>query len=283
MKLNSQGAVLWQKTYTNKKNQLIFSAVATGDGGLIFVGSTGGIKRPNVMLAWVVRLNAEGNALWQKKYNHEIEYLVRATAVATTADGGSVVGGYSITQPLFAIRFWSAWALKLDTNGVRQWQRDLRNRYTYDTIDLSGIRQEKDGHILLMGTNGEYPNGAHAVIWTAKLDSAGNMFWDETFGKSGVTSFDLTAIHDTRNDGTVFTGTRIKESAMDGLIAKTSSDGMVCDAFLSDTSLDLFSPGAVFKENTTHAKIKQSTFVQRTLYITRAPVHVEIIDLCAGK
>lgn len=274
MKLSSYGSVLWQKIYVSEKDQLLSSAVATSDGGLIFVGRTGGIDKPNVMLAWVVRLNPDGDIVWQKKYGHEVDQFEHASAVATTADGGSVVGGYSITWPLFGVRFWRAWALKLDANGAMQWQRHLRNRFTYDTIDLSGIRQERDGHILLMGTD-------EGVIWTARLDTTGKMFWDEAFGKSDVTSFDLMAIHDTRDDGTILTGTRTKESRMDGLVAKTSSDGMVCNAFLSRRSLNLFSPDFPLNERPTHAKIKENTFAHRAFYLTQAPAHVKITDLCA--
>lgn len=274
MKLSAEGSILWQKTYGNNVNSnWLISAVATNDGGMVFVGTTGKYNLP-----WVVRLDQKGGIRWQKQF-----HLERATSITATADGGFVVGGWS-SQP--GVRL-TGWALKLDANGALQWQTGFQPGFQKDSQDsnypyvvVSAVRQEKDGHILVMGTVRESED--HSEIWTARLDSNGKMFWQKAFGQSGATTFLLVAIHDTPDDGTVFTATRYRNSTTgDVVVARTASNGMVCGAFRG--SLQVSNYDISLKSEATRVGSRKNTFAMRTIHVTQAPVHIKVTDLCAGK
>ena len=63
---------------------------ATPDGGYIVGATTGSIGVGNPS-AWLLKLDATGNVMWQRAYGGVAS---RVNAVQTTADGGYVVAGY---------------------------------------------------------------------------------------------------------------------------------------------------------------------------------------------
>jgi hypothetical protein len=132
-------------------------------GGYVVAGTTtlgsGGFDY------WVLRLDGSGNIVWQNAYGGSS--FESAEAVQQTADGGFIVGG----------RGWSfgggadVWALKLDPNGVVQWQRVYGGSGVEEAY---AVRQTPDGGYVLAGVVD--PNGTmnHDVL-VLKLRADGGM------------------------------------------------------------------------------------------------------------
>jgi hypothetical protein len=271
MKLSSKGKILWKRAYGSKDfDEGIMNAIATQDGGIVFLGNTGDFTL-------IVKLNHDGDILWQKTFrDSDSQGSFLGSTLAATVDGGYLVGAIG-------------WVMKLDKKGNLIWQTALHHPQSDRLAAIQAVRQEEDGHVLVMGFVGAWVRcGYFCVrlvydndIWTARLDSNGKMFWQRAFGESDITGYDwFSAIHETPNDGTVL-------AAQSGhiLFAQTSPDGMVCSA-LREKSLRISSDKAsVSPEKAPWGEIKttKNRFVVKTTHLTEAALQFQVHNLCENK
>ncbi|MBI5607536.1 MAG: hypothetical protein HY902_01495, partial [Deltaproteobacteria bacterium] len=93
MRVDSTGAVLWQKTYAAAPCVLQGPALAQ-DGGLLAVGACPGTGGTDMVL---IRTDASGNLLWSKSF--DLGGSEGAVDVVATQDGGAWLAGASGAQP----------------------------------------------------------------------------------------------------------------------------------------------------------------------------------------
>jgi hypothetical protein len=174
LKLDANGNVLWQKTYGGSSNDWAESIQQILDGSYVVAGVTDSFDAGNGDF-WVLKLDANGNVLWQKTYGGSA--FDRGRTIQQTSDGGYIVGG--MTQS-FGAGNGDAWELKLDANGNVQWQK------TYGGNDFEGaaIWQTPDGTYIATGRTYSFGAGGDD-LWVFKLDTNGNMVWQKTYGGSG--------------------------------------------------------------------------------------------------
>lgn len=108
----------WSKSYGDAGVDEASAVQATLDGGYIVAGETSSFEKGNSD-AWLLRVNGDGDILWQKAYGGP--GFDSARAIYATPDGGYVVGGDTIsftpdghTHP---------WVLKLRGDGIVDWQK----------------------------------------------------------------------------------------------------------------------------------------------------------------
>ena len=142
------------------------------------------------------------------------------TQILQTNDGGYIIAGVSnsdvtgdktqnaVTNSL------DYWVLKIDSSGVKQWDR----RYgSNDDEELLSIAPTSDGGYILTGTTwsvigwdktcGPAQIGSSRHGWVVKIDSIGNIMWDECFGASLTTIYEhLNAGQQTSDGGYMFAG-----------------------------------------------------------------------------
>lgn len=208
IKLDSTGAKQWDRTLGGESTDDLYTVLQTADGGYV-VGATsfsslsGDKSQPRRGGAdyWVVRLDANGNKLWDRTFGgNNGDFL---TQLQPTADGGYVLGGYSYsdavgekTQPNRGPGYtYDYWVVKIDAAGTKQWDR------TYGGADSDGLRslcQTGDGGYILGGTSSSDASGEKStnrragngsVFWLVKLDAQGNKQWDRDFGSTGGDRF----------------------------------------------------------------------------------------------
>jgi uncharacterized delta-60 repeat protein len=90
LKLFSDGAVEWQKTYGGSKNESARSIQQTVDGGYIVAGETGSFGTGEEDI-WVLKLFSDGSIEWQKTYGGR--FSDRAYSIQQIIDGGYIVAG----------------------------------------------------------------------------------------------------------------------------------------------------------------------------------------------
>lgn len=90
LKLDEGGNFEWKKVYRGLGDTTISSAQQTSDGGYVLAGSTnsGGA---NVSDSWVLKLDASGNAVWQKAYRASGNGY--AHSILQTPDSGYIFAG----------------------------------------------------------------------------------------------------------------------------------------------------------------------------------------------
>ncbi|MDD5224297.1 MAG: hypothetical protein PHE84_09915 [bacterium] len=90
LKLNSDGTVAWQKTYSGTSDDYAYSIQQTTDGGYIAAGLTQSFGAGYYDF-WVLKLNSDGTVNWQKAYGGTGSES--AYSIQQTSDGGYIVAG----------------------------------------------------------------------------------------------------------------------------------------------------------------------------------------------
>ncbi|MFN8322381.1 MAG: T9SS type A sorting domain-containing protein [Chitinophagales bacterium] len=194
----------WDKRYGGTKDEGNPVLLHTTDGGYLVGGYSlsdiSGDKtennRNNALTTedfWVVKLDATGNKLWDKRFGTSGGDNLRA--VIPTNDGSYLLGGSSDggaggdkTQSTQGNADY--WIVKIDSHGNKLWDK----RYGGSGADgFYCMQQTTDGGYILGGASVSGISGDktqenwdlshfYADIWIVKIDSAGNKLWDKRLG-----------------------------------------------------------------------------------------------------
>lgn len=214
LKLNSNYAIEWQKTYGGSRQDFADSVQQTTDGGYIIAGysesndgdATFNHGSYNNGDFWVIKINALGVIQWQKSLggiqserSYSIIQTIDGNYVVTghsSSNDGDVSGnhGYNVTNKSDVL------VIKLDTLGNILWSKSLGG--TQDDRAYS-IKQTTDGGFVLCGSSlsndGDVSiNKGYDDAWIVKLSSIGSIEWQKTYGGS---KSDYTKSISQTNDG----------------------------------------------------------------------------------
>ncbi len=213
LKLDSNGNILWEKTYGTNLHDSLNSIELTSDGGYILSGSTSSHLGGNYQQdLWIIKLNSTGGVDWQKKMGgsgNEIGYSVQQTT-----DGGYIVAGSTSSYGAGQDDYW---ILKLDSSGNISWQK------TYGGVNSDsavGIQQTSDGGFIVGGNSWSLGTYRHMVI--LKLDSSGNVSWQNKYAGSANDS--ITSLQKTTDGGYIVGGI---SASSDMWVLKLASDGTI--------------------------------------------------------
>jgi len=120
IKLDNMGVVEWQKFYGGTNRDQGYSVQQTADGGYVVAGVTYSYglwpSNPSDGDAWVLKLNPEGNVIWQKTYGgYGADEVDTAYSIQVTTAGDLIVAGHTV--PVGENGMTNAWVLKLDPLG----------------------------------------------------------------------------------------------------------------------------------------------------------------------
>ena len=172
VKTDSNGYMVWNKTYGGAYSDYAYSVVQTSDGGYALAGYTALPDGPYGSYDFrLVKTDSAGTMQWNRTYGRaEWE---GAQSVVQTSDGGYALAGY--TGPAFGP--YDFWLVKTDPTGNALWNR------TYGRAEWEGAQsvvQTSDGGYALAGYTG--PSGGPYDFWLVKTDSNGYMVWNQTYG-----------------------------------------------------------------------------------------------------
>lgn len=172
IKLDAQGNYLWEKVYGGSDYEFAYSVAETYDNGLVVAGSTASESNGGHDL-WVLRLDAYGNLLWDKKMGgagHDF-----AKSVIETHDTGIVMAGYTKSKGAGYSDFW---IIKLSASGNRIWEKTFGGANFDEATD---IIETTDNELTVVGYTRSKGAGSHD-FWIIKMSSNGNYIWDKTYG-----------------------------------------------------------------------------------------------------
>jgi hypothetical protein len=195
-KLNTNGVLIWQRTFGGANDDEANSVRQTSDGGYIVAGSTSSFGLGNKD-AWILKLDGTGIPQWQKTYGGSLSD--EATSVRQAADGGYIVAGSTSS---FGSGFSYAWVLKLNGNGVPEWQK----QYGHGDGDVANsIQQTSDGGFIVAGYSYLFvlPQRLYDA-WVFKVDENGIFLWGKGFG--GSDNDYANSIQETSDGGYVVAG-----------------------------------------------------------------------------
>ncbi|AHF80611.1 NHL repeat-containing protein [Thermococcus paralvinellae] len=162
----------WARSYGGKYYDEARTVAVTPEGDIIAAGTTESFGTGNYDL-WVIRLDSEGNIKWQKTYGGKGDDSAYAVAVASNGD--IIVAGSTSS---FGAGDYDLWVLRLDKNGNIRWEMTYGGEYGEGAL---GVALALNGDIIVAGYTGGFGAGDYDV-WMLRLDSAGNVKWQKTYG-----------------------------------------------------------------------------------------------------
>ncbi|QHV95657.1 PKD domain-containing protein [Spirosoma endbachense] len=198
VKIDGGGNKIWDKTFGGADSDYLNSMVATSDGGFLLGGYSRSSQDGNKSDAnrgqedyWVVKIDGSGNKVWDKTFGgSDTDYL---NSVATTSDGGFLLGGYSRSSQdgnkSDANRGQEDyWVVKIDGSGNKIWDKTFGGS---SGDNLRAMAATSDGGFLLGGASGSGQTGNKSApyqgaydYWVVKINGSGSKVWDKTFGGS---------------------------------------------------------------------------------------------------
>lgn len=197
--LDSNGALLWEKTYGGDGYDEYVRAVQLVSGEFLVCGeskSLAGYDKsfPNYSISndyWAIKLDAAGNKLWDRVYGgNNGEFL---TGMVAEADGGFTLCGSTNSDAGFEVSQNSQgnfdfWIIRFDANGDKVWDRRFGG--TGPEKCNSMTKTNDNGYLLtgftvspLSGDVSQAPKGLQDY-WVVRIDSVGNKLWDQRYGGS---------------------------------------------------------------------------------------------------
>jgi len=260
VKLSGNGEIIWEKAImTNGASAR--HVEQTMDGGLVFVGESGGGIR-------LIKTDGNGNEEWNKVFidtwtssdhplrqtddggyilicsthsdDNTITRLIKTDengneewskffgingdngrSIEQTADDGYIITGRSRTYGVSNQYKSSVWLIKTDEYGNEEWNRTYGEGYV--TRGFSVHQTYDNGYIIA----GEGDDGGVVYGWLIKTDDMGNKMWDITFETYGCSV--LYSVIETPDEGYITTGTSGGGNliAADVYLFKVKSDGSV--------------------------------------------------------
>ncbi|MCH8888399.1 MAG: hypothetical protein IIC13_17590 [SAR324 cluster bacterium] len=114
IRIDKRGNPLWEKTFGGKGFDAANALALVPGGGFIIAGETRS-KGAGKTDAWLLRLDAKGQLLWEKTYggiNHD-----RFISVKPTPDWGFIVAGSKNSTGTDGKKGGRSWVLKVDGQG----------------------------------------------------------------------------------------------------------------------------------------------------------------------
>ena len=246
VRLDSNGDIVWQKTYGGIGVQFIHSIIQTTDGGFIMAGDFSAIMGDPADYC-VVKLDGNGDLVWDNIYRGG--WTQQPFSIGQTSDGGYIVAGYiQFLHPTMGVLPSDIWILKLSTDGTVLWEQTYGGSGSDSAISA---QQTADGGYVVVGGTNSYGAGESDIL-ILKLNSAGTVLWQKTYGGSSHDSAET--IQQTSDGGYIVAGTLARGTDQeDYLIMKLDSNGDIpnCSIIgISDVTVSSVTP-AVHTPNPT--------------------------------
>jgi hypothetical protein len=222
IKLDSLGNQQWDRDFGGNLSDGLGSICSTKDNGYILGGvsmsdSSGDKSAPSRGTAdyWIVKIDSSGNKQWDLAFGG-IGYDQLIT-LQPAFDGGYLLGGTSTSdtgidksEPSWGVDDY--WIIKIDSAGIRQWDRDFGGT---ESDVLWSLQQTRDSGFILAGISGSDISGnkttplkqfPYSDYWIIKVDSLGNRHWEKDFGGNNIED-DFGNVALTSDGGYLFSGT----------------------------------------------------------------------------
>lgn len=206
VRVAADGTSLWDRAYGGLDGDRLNHGVELADGGFLLVGTSSSEPGPGKTAAldgpsdaWVLRVDAQGNRLWDRSYGGSGSE--EFNTVVSDPGGSFVVAGWSDSRSGTGNKTSTAhgqrdaWVLRLGDDGRILWDRSLGGQNEDWATD---VVLAPDGGLLVVGNSlsreggtKTSPNYSPAVGvslasdgWLNRLDPSGTLLWDRSLGGS---------------------------------------------------------------------------------------------------
>ena len=198
-KYNASGTLLWEKIYGGTLQDAGYSIAKTSTGGYVIAGYTVsndgdvvGNHGPGYSDVWLIKTDADGNAIWKKCYGGSLSDSAYCVVEEKDTKGYIVVGTSRSSDGDLRENggLADAWIFRTDSAGVLWWQQKLGG----ENMDgFKSVVVNEDGSLTatgyIMSINSEINTGfghqGKADVLLAKYDRFLMFQWASNFGGPG--------------------------------------------------------------------------------------------------
>lgn len=214
LKMNSNGDVLWSKTYGDTLTNTILSIYQSIQGDYYLLGQSYG----QLDIPWIKKTDELGNEIWTKQYVDTLSNKTYIIDFSKTNDGGFVLTG-SKQRKETLIR--DICLIKINNLGDIEWSKTFDN--PSNDFSYSVCQTNDDGYIIVGNT--DEANKTYNLV-LLKTDSFGNEEWKKIYSEGWYG----TSIKQTIDNGYILTGySSISGKGQDVLLMKTDANGNILD------------------------------------------------------
>jgi PKD repeat protein len=203
MKLDANGALVWQNTYGGSQTERAQDIIQTADGGYAMCGYTNSGTGAQGYNSFLVKIDANGGQPWNMKYGGN--GYDDANSLKELPSGDFVMVGQSTT---YGLGSGDVWLVYTNSTGVKQWDQ------TYGTVNPDNaeyIQLASSGGYIICGSTQNVTLGDDNG-YMIKTDNLGNMQWFKVFGGSWPDDFHR--VENTTDGGYILTGTSQSNAMM---------------------------------------------------------------------
>jgi hypothetical protein len=194
VKTDSNGNMMWDRTYGGPSEDKAYSVQQTSDNGYIVTGISTSYGAGLVDF-WLVKTDANGIVMWSRTYGGAGDDY--AFCVRQVNDEGFIVAGHTDSLGAGNSDFW---LIKTDSNGIMQWNKTYGGAGSDKAFSVA---QTANGGYAVAGETDSLGAG-NLDVWLIKTDSNGNMMWDRTYGGANIDT--ARSIQETIDSGYVIAG-----------------------------------------------------------------------------
>jgi hypothetical protein len=168
VKVDADGNLEWAKSYGEGGHTLARVSVTSDDDYLLVAGT--GLDDDGTRLnGRVMRLDVDGNVLWDKvigQYSVN-EYFTSATVAH---NGNNIVAGMNAGD---------YWVMEIDPSGNVVWEKTYGGPYEDDAWAITRIQ---DRFYMVVGSSDSFAGGGLRNWWALVITETGQVVWQNAFG-----------------------------------------------------------------------------------------------------
>lgn len=170
-RIDSSGAMLWNRTFGYSENDVGCEVLELEDGGFIIAGYTQDPVMWNYNV-WLVRTDEDGNHEWNVTHGYGGDE--KGLALVQSEDGSLTIAGTSTSTGLKCL-----YLLHTDENGAKIWDND----FSTVGIDVYDMIEANNGGYVIAGYDSYSAGQSNAVI--ARVNEDGQLLWEHSYGVLG--------------------------------------------------------------------------------------------------
>ncbi|MFQ5343267.1 MAG: hypothetical protein ACE5F6_17140 [Anaerolineae bacterium] len=180
LKLGANGDIEWQRAYGGNGDdggggdyeEFVVRVLQDADGNYVVASETSSFGAGETDI-WVIKLDADGNILWEKAYGGSDEDTMWTFVEAS--DGGYIIPGVTVSfSPDYS---GDVWVLKLDKDGKILWQKVYAIPDNW--YEALSVGSTSDGGALVGSYREEGETDWDLIL--LRLDTNGNALWQKVF------------------------------------------------------------------------------------------------------
>ncbi|PJA26220.1 MAG: hypothetical protein CO189_12020 [candidate division Zixibacteria bacterium CG_4_9_14_3_um_filter_46_8] len=178
VKTDSNGNVVWSRTYGGSNHDLGYYVEETSDRGLIVTGRT--LSFGSGTQLYVIKTDSLGNIVWERTYGGPLNEQGRH--IKQISDGGYIISGFTTS---FGPGDFDAYFIRIDRYGNIMWERAYDRSqlpYPYGDFGQCAVETPDGGFMMAAVTSGATSDRDY---WLIRTDGNGDTLWTKVYGGIG--------------------------------------------------------------------------------------------------